>query len=183
MRSLLAAAALLSACSAVDPAALSALSGFDPLTSDVADLSVTVERDATLALRPGASLRLSAAAPGGTSLDETFVLERRQARRPAPGGGTLLRDTFRLAGSDAARFEALQQRITALKAAQGDGVEGSFSVSASACATGPLPEGPLPVSTYLQTAPDGPLVPVVRDVDLRALARQGTGVPDIGPCP
>jgi hypothetical protein len=50
-----------------------------------------------------------------------------------------------------------------------DGSKGSLSISVrpDACRVAPLPDAPLPFSTYLKTAETGSYVPLVRDLDLR----------------
>jgi hypothetical protein len=55
-----------------------------------------------------------------------------------------------------------------------DGVSGSLAISVrpDTCRTGPLPSGPVLLSTYLRTGETNSYVPLARDVDLRSFAAE-----------
>lgn len=155
------AAGLLAGCGQVPVMSMVELARFDPLSSDLAAVTVAVDVTEGLRVTPdGAVMLLRAAAPDGREVSEEFILD---AQRAAEGA----RWFFGIAPEDAARLEATRQAILALKAEDPD-TAGQLSVSAAPCREGPSPDGPQIVDVLLQLAPDRPFVPVAPRLDLRA---------------
>jgi|GEM_PF-6163424 len=167
----------LAACDGVPSATRSALSDFDVLATDVADLRFVVEQPQTVPLKVAATLNIGIDTPDGTRAE---VFDLRAISDASPQGG-LTQTSYSISPDDRARFAQAQQDIRTLKTTYPDDSKGTLSVGATGCLTGPKPEGRLPVSVYLAVSDDAPLLPVLQDQDLGQVAR-AAGVETIGPC-
>ncbi|MEM1077660.1 MAG: hypothetical protein AAGI09_03950 [Pseudomonadota bacterium] len=162
------AAGVLAGCGQVPVMSMVELARFDPLTSDLAAVSVAVDVTEGLRVAPGgAVMTLGAMAKDGRQVSEAFTLEQRRA---AEGDRWL----FGVAPENAARLEETRQAILALKAEDPE-TAGQLSVTAAPCRAGPGADGPQVVDVFLQLAPDRPFVPVAPRVDLLA---EGVPLPD-----
>lgn len=77
----------------------------------------------------------------------------------------------RFSEEDSQAFRAMQARVKADKANGGEG-KGSITVGATGCRVGPVPDGPIPISSWMQTGPDEPFFALMRGVDLRRQLRK-----------
>ncbi|WP_424976051.1 hypothetical protein [Dinoroseobacter sp. S124A] len=157
----------LAGCGQVPVMSMVELARFDPLSSDLAAVTVAVDVSDGLRVAPeGAVMLLRAAASDGRAVSEEFILDERRAAEGA-------RWLFGVAEEDAARLEDTRQAILALKAEDPD-TAGQLSVSAAPCIAGARAEGPQIVDVFIQLAPDRPFVPVAPRLDLIA---EGVPVP------
>lgn len=187
------AATLAASCAQVPLSSLIGLRKLDMETTDPARLRVAVRHPDWIRVPPGAAVMeveqrdkrsgervlgaTIAFAPSGAGEDlATLAQERRSGSRLV---------VFRVAPEDAARLREVQKRIREQSPEQRSRLEGSLSVRVSGCRVGEMPEGPVPVSTYLAASEFDGFLPLVRDFDLRE-AMLATGAPrhdPIGACP
>lgn len=192
---LLALALLAGACSHVPLASLPKLARLDPVTADLAALRAAARAPEAIMPTPGgAVLTLSYWRQGeeAKKTTQTVVLDEdpdpamRAALKGEETSGTRI-TVFRLPEEGRRRLEAARAEAVALKgseAAAGRKARGSLSIAMKGCARGPLPAGPILLSTYLKMEPEGEFIPLVRDVDLATLADEaGAKAPPIVPCP
>ncbi|MFS8036063.1 hypothetical protein ACI7BZ_03700 [Xanthobacter sp. AM11] len=185
---------LAAGCSHLPISSLPRLASFDPATADLATLRAAVR--APDALRPvpgGAVLTMSFWLAGAETQKTTVaaVLEEegdaavRAALKPEEKPGFRI-TVFRLSEDGRRRLEAAREEMRTLKAreaAKGSRVRGSLSVGVKGCAAGTLPDGPILLSTYLRTEASGSFIPLVVDLDLKALAAEAGADPaPIEPC-
>lgn len=185
---------VLAGCSHVPLASLPQLASLDLMTADISVLRAAVRApDAIVPTPGGAVLQLSYWRPGEEAhktvvevpLEEEPGAQALAALKAEERPGMRI-TVFRLGDESRRKLEAARAAAMAMKSdemAKGRRTQGSLAVSAKGCATGPLPEGPLRISTYLRLKPGGDFVPLLQDVDLRELAAQA-GVKDlpIEPC-
>jgi len=169
----------LSACGHVPVTSLLKLSSVDLLTIDPANISVAVLMPPGVRVREnGSKLAISSKNTGDSSLDrnQEFVLAGTDFSAgvpghhglPTPAGGQSL-SLFMIAGEDLVRMRLLQREIAGQKARNPDAVKGALSVSAAGCLTGSLPNGPLPVTTFMRTARSEPFIVLTRAIDLKSV--------------
>lgn len=179
----------LAGCLSTPPSTLVKLARLSPLESDPAQMRIAVRAPSSIRVRTGdirLAMRFDGPSPETSLIAETQPLIEEQAG-PVPGiaddraDGTRLH-VAELSPEDAQRIAAVQRRIKQLRA---DGVEGrgSLSVTATGCAQSPVPDGPVLITTYLQTAVQEDFVILNRRVDLRtALISEGADLAQIPPC-
>ncbi len=80
----------------------------------------------------------------------------------------------RLSDEDARRFEQMQNKIRQDRETNGGG-KGSLGIGITACSTRPLPEGAIPVSTFLKTVETSDYFPLQQRVDLRRTLQKASG--------
>lgn len=191
----LAAALLLATgCSHVPLTSLPRLASLDPVTMDLSVLRAAVRAPDALRPEPGGATLTMSFWLAGSETRKTTVSAQLEEDGDAAVRAALKADekpgfritVFRLSEDGRRRLEAARDEVRALKAreaAGGSRVRGTLSVGMKGCAASALPEGPILLSTYLRDKPSGTFIPLVVDVDLKALATEaGTEAPAIGPC-
>lgn len=167
-----AATLLLGACTAIQVKTLYKLATTDMMAVDPAILRAGVRMPDWVAPRPaGVKLELGLAEAGMEPVTERFVLEsippvlegKSLASAGKPGFGLY---AYRLAAQDIPRFEAFRSKLKAKKAA-GNKTSGSLGVGVDACRKTALPDGKIPVTTYLRLDAESGYLPLVVDYDLR----------------
>lgn len=114
----------------------------------------------------------------------TDPVELTQLPPQVPGKTRLL--AYRLNQRDAAQLDAFRQEMQAMRQQSGQKGKGAIGISANKmCQTGPLPGGPLHMTSYLKTSETGEYVVAASNVDLREMATShkidlATAIP---PCP
>ena len=171
----LAACFMLAACMTTPPSSLVKLSRLSPLEADPAAIRLAVQLPDTLIVRDG-DVRLRISFDGST--DTARIVEEYAAivatdPQATPGitrrqGDGMQVVVAALSDDDAQSLAQVQQRIRLWRAAGIDG-KGQLSISASACADGAQPEGPLYLTSWMQTDPGEPFFMLSRRVDLREL--------------
>lgn len=185
---------LAAGCSHVPLTSLPRLASLDPATMDLAVLRAAVR--APDALRPvpgGATLTMSFWLAGSetrksmvsAALEEDSAAAVRAALKADEKAGYRI-TVFRLSEDGRRQLEAARDQVRSLKAreaASGSRVRGALSVGVKGCAATPLPDGPILLSTYLRDQPSGAFIPLVVDLDLKALAAEaGADAAPIEPC-
>jgi hypothetical protein len=79
---------------------------------------------------------------------------------------------FAVSPEDAERVRSVQRRLAARRSRDASRASGSLSVSVKGCRVGAVPEGPVPVSTFLAAGEFDGFVPLLRDFDLKAAMRE-----------
>ncbi|MEM1315946.1 MAG: hypothetical protein AAGI51_15420 [Pseudomonadota bacterium] len=162
-------------CTTLSVTGLMQVARLDVMTADAEALRVAVKAPDALNLPPdGAVMTFGARHPDGRSLEERFVLapalddrgDDGLAGERAPGFILL---AYRVAPEDLPRLEKARAEIAAWKAQAGDDVQGSLAIRAMPCRTGPAPEGPLPVTTFLRIDPEAPYFRLTGPTDLAAM--------------
>lgn len=98
-------------------------------------------------------------------VEDTDASARTALARQAREGFTL--SVWRMGSQDVSRLSAIQQR-TARSRVSGPRVRGSIEIDVSStCSRGPLPAGPLLVSSYLKPAANTPYITLTENADLR----------------
>lgn len=178
-KSLIAALLLMASCTEIPLDSIQRLKALDPMTADLSMLRVEAELPKSLSVPTGgATLTLVAQPEDGAEIRHVAPLARPAASKAATRPG-FHRLAFALSTSDAKALDQARRRINTLKS-QGQDVPGSLSVSASACANGTVPDGPLLLSLWLDTGRGDPIL-VHKDLDLRKAIDQ-QGFPPVGIC-
>lgn len=172
----------LAGCMTVPPSSMLKLSRLSPLEADPSAIQFAVRLSDQLLVRDGdvrLRIRFDGDAPGMRLVEEYAALVT-DAPHATPGIAAAAQDGMHvivaaLAEEDARSFAQVQRRIRDWRAAGVEG-KGQLSVSATACADGVVPDGPLYVTTYIQTVPGEPFFILSRRADLRALMA-GAGAP------
>jgi len=180
-------AALLTAgCLTTPPSTLFKLSRLSPLEADPATIRLAARLPEPLRIRDG-DIRLRISFDGGTGatrLVEEYgaMIVRAPAGTRGIGEGAPGERTYvaALTEDDAASLADVQRRILAWRAAGIEG-QGQLSVTATACADGPVPGGPIPLTTWMRTEPDEPFFVLARNVDLRRQIDSGS-IGQVGSC-
>ncbi|WP_425090706.1 hypothetical protein [Tropicimonas sp. S265A] len=179
----LAASVIAAGCGSVAPTGMLAAARLDPLTTPPGKISVAVRVPTQVRLAEGdAGLYLAfapddpqQAAPIATTVP-LRVLADTSGPRAATSEDVVY--VFGFSPDAAAEIAATQAEITALREG---GVMGTGTLSVAitgGCLTAPLPEGALPVATWLRTDPANGFVPLTRSTDMRDMLT-GTRLP---PC-
>lgn len=177
---------LTAGCLTTPPSTLFKLSRLSPLEADPAAIRLAARLPEPLRIRDG-DIRLRISFDGGTGatrLVEEYgaVIVEAPAGTPGIGEGAAADRTYvaALTDDDAASLTDVQRRIRAWRAAGVEG-QGQLSVMATACADGPVPSGPIPLTTWMRTGPDEPFFVLARNVDLRRQVDSGS-IGQIGSC-
>lgn len=178
----LAAALGLAACGHTPATTLIKLRSFDPLTMDPGVVRVAMRAPDWLEPRPGgAAIKLSVLREGDSrpELEEVYRLEvakeaeeRRAVASFAAQGAQIW--PFRLTAADAERMRATQAAWRARAAAPKPG-EAKWRMTLGAeiagCRRGDAPTGAIFSTTYLRPDVETGYLPLLKDVDLRKVAR------------
>lgn len=153
-------------------------------TSDPAQLRAAIKLPRTLRPRPnGVSLRIAVRVGRSPEEARDFALRElpmpTELAREAGTDGHVF--AYRIDEADLPRLAVFRSELMAKKRS-GQGGSISISVKPQACKTGELPEGPLYLTSYLQTAETGSYVTLARDVDLRTIAPEHDIVDKIPRC-
>lgn len=173
-------ALLLAACGHVPLTSMVKLRAFDLKTTDPEQLMVAVRHPDWIRIPQGGAVMIikERSAPEGPVVQrDEIVFERIEGAREPAGlaserrNGTTL-SVFAVAPGDADRVRSVQRRLGARRSQDASRASGSLSVSVKGCRVGPVPEGPVPVSTFLAAGEFDGFVPLLRDFDLKAAMRE-----------
>jgi hypothetical protein len=164
-------------CGHVPFTSLLKLSSIDFATTEIAAIRAGIALPETLVPMPDSvKLTFLAETDDGMTVRRSFTLEEDLA---AQASGELEAEpnvrVYRLKEREVGELAVARAEVLA-RGKSGNGGRLEISVGAEACRTGPLPQGSLPMSTYLKTSETKSFVALTRDVDLRALG----GNPDLG---
>lgn len=178
----------LAGCGSVPLMSYVALSRIDFSTTDLDVMRVAVRLPEAIRPRPG-GVEMEALTKIGDGAEQktTFLLV------PAPDTADLQRLTdveppgfdtyvYRLSASDRKRFEALRAELLLHKK---EGKRGSLGLGIETkefCQAHPLPDGPVPTTTYLLTSETARYVVVTDRLDLRKDERTAKELSQLGPC-
>src|SRR5215510_14053450 len=177
-------AVALSGCGHMPVTSMVKLARVDFETSDPAQLRAAIKLPRELRTRPnGVSLRIAVRVGRAPEEAREFLL------RELPPPAELAREAgadshifaYRIDDADLPRLTAFRTELIAKKSS---GQRGSITISVQpqACKAAELPDGPVYLTTYLQTAETGSYVTLARDVDLRTIAPEHTIVDKIPRC-
>lgn len=176
-------ALLLAACGHVPLSSFNELRKLDVMTVDATQLRVAVVTPPELRVPRNsavivAGIRESADQPG---IEETFVLKELSA---VDNSNNLPQraQIFRISAADLPRLDAFRAIVQQRKEESPNGTKGYLTVTSGACVKAPLPSGPLPVDTFLQTHRNDPFFVLTRAVDLRRLKHSGDLISSIPAC-
>ena len=181
-------------CSHVPITSLPRLAAFDPATADLSTLRAAVRAPDALRPVPGGAVLTMTFWRAGAETQKTTVAAVLEEDGDAALRAALKTDekpgfritVFRLSEDGRRRLEVAREEMRSLKAqeaAKGGRVRGSLSVGVKGCSAGPLPDGPILLSTYLRPGPSDAFIPLVVDLDLKALAAEAKADPaPIEPC-
>lgn len=168
----LAAALLLGACTAIPVKTLYKLATTDLMTVDPTVLRAAVRMPEWLAPRPdGVKLELGMKRAGEAPVSEKIVLEaipvalegKALATEGKPGFDLY---AYRIQPQDIPRLQHFRDTFKAKQAEGGAKVEGSLNVGVDACRKTALPDGDIPVTTYLKLEAGADYLPLLVDYDL-----------------
>ncbi len=183
---------LLAACSHVPIATMVKLRNFDLLKTDPGGLRIAVRYPDDIRIPEGGArmhLAVKAKSDGSMLLEERVEFEEIASRADKAElsaelkAGTRI-SIFRIPERNTPFFKGFQKYMRDKSEAERDALEGTMSISVSACLTsGTVPDKVL-VSTFLKSSELGSFVPLLRDVDLAEVISDGTGPeqPDLQPC-
>ncbi|MGJ0394917.1 MAG: hypothetical protein ACR65U_01630 [Methylocystis sp.] len=178
LSSLALAAATLAACSHVPVSTMWALRSFDAASVDPAALRAAVRLPESFEpQKGGVTLKIGWRRDGEEKSKREMTLALKETTAPedvAPLASEKTAGTriyaFRVDPADYAAIRARQKEFLEEKARDPGRTHGSFGVGADACRRGDFPEGPLLTTTYLRTAPSGPYLTVLKNLDMREAA-------------
>jgi hypothetical protein len=174
----------LAACSSVPLASMPALSRIDFRTTDFATLRAGLRLPDALRPQPGGvELEVTLRMAGAPDEKSTFPLVELPAGS-LPDSGQLgkLDFIYRLSDADTRRFDAIREKTNV---ARQQNRRGSVVLSIAPkqfCLLRPLPDGPLPVTSYIQTSETKRFVVLTRDLDLRAEPQTAASLPNLKAC-
>lgn len=149
----------LTACTALVPSTVVQLMSLSPLTADPEALSIQITLPDSVGIVPDSAALILSNTFEGKTIAGRFVLDQNG-------------DVYRIAPSDVERLRQLQATIRAQEEAQPDDNSGSLSVNAAPCLNAADASVAETVSVAIQTAIDGPFLPLLRDQPLSALFGQ-----------
>jgi hypothetical protein len=145
--------------------------------TDLSRLRAAIRLPQGLELQLGNSkLRVSVKVGGGEPATREFSLAeiRSDQHAFAPASqreGDARVRVFAISAGDLPRAEAFRAELLARQQASGrSGGNVSISILPDGCRVGDWPDGPVRITTYLQTAETGGFVVLAQDLDLRAIA-------------
>jgi hypothetical protein len=174
----------LAACSTVPLTSIPALSRIDFRTTDFAALRAGLRLPDALRPQPdGVELEVTLRLDGSPDEKSFFPLvELPSGSLPDSGQAGKLDFVYRLSDQDARRFDAIREKTNV---ARQQNRRGSVDLSIAPkqfCLLRPLPDGPLPVTSYIQTSETKRFVVLTRDLDLRAEAQTAASLPSLAAC-
>ncbi|MEZ5537773.1 MAG: hypothetical protein R3F02_19395 [Thiolinea sp.] len=164
---------LLGACTAIPVKTLYKLATTDMMVVDPVILRAGVSMPDWVAPRPeGVKMALGMQQKSGEPVTERFILEsipaafagKSPASESKPGYKFY---AYRISSADIQRFKAFRETLKAKKAESGGKTKGSLSIGVDACRKTELPEGKIPVTSYLRLDAESGYLPLVVDYDLR----------------
>jgi hypothetical protein len=173
-------ALFLGACGHVPLTSMVKLRAFDLKTTDPEQLMVAVRHPDWIRIPQGGAVMVieERRAPEGPVVQRDEIVFEQIEGADEPAGlaperrsGTTL-SVFAVTPEDADRVRSVQRRLGARRSQGSSRASGSLSVSVKGCRVGPVPEGPVPVSTFLAAAEFDGFVPLLRDFDLKAAMRE-----------
>ena len=161
MRALVLPALILSACTSIVPDTALRLNALSPIEADPAGFSVAVALPEGLDIEPkSAQLRFVVIRTDtGETRNRAFVLERLVADQAI----------YRVAPNDLDAFRAFQALARQWKTENDDATSGSLGVTLSPCKVGAGPVHDARASVAVQTHPDGPFMPLIRNGPISAI--------------
>jgi hypothetical protein len=174
----------LAACSSVPLTSIPALSRIDFRTTDFAALRAGLRLPDALRPQPnGVELKVTLRIHGLPDETTTFsLIETPAGNLPDSGQAGKLDFIYRLSEADSRRFDAIREKTNV---ARQQNRRGSVDLSITPkqfCLVRPLPDGPLPVTSYIQTSETRRFVVLTRDLDLRTEAQTAASLPNLTPC-
>ena len=170
----LALSGFLCACGHVPTTSALQMRALDFTNTDAGLVRAAIRHPDTIRVSPGgATLEIFFAEPDGSRKIEHFVLAEvadpveiaELADKALPARSLTL---YRIAPADLPRAAAMQAKARDRAASAGP-KGGGFSVGAEGCRIGPLPDGPLPVSTFFKSAETGRFITLVDEMDLKSV--------------
>jgi hypothetical protein len=174
----------LAACSSVPLTSIPALSRIDFRTTDFAALRAGLRLPDALRPQPnGVELQVTLRINGSPDDTTTFsLIEIPGGNLPDSGQAGKLDFIYRLSEADSRRFNAIREKTNV---ARQQNRRGSVDLSIAPkqfCLLRPLPDGPLLVTTYIQTSETKRFLVLTRDLDLRTAAQTVASLPNLTPC-
>ena len=172
--------AMLAACASTPSRTLLALSKFDLLTADYAQIGARIEHPSGVEIRPGdAMVIVRVAREDGERMEATLPLTATVQAAASDPDRTVT--DFTMAPTEIAQIEAFRAGAEAWEA-NGHEIHGSVTVSVKGCKSGTLPEGPLLASVQLKLTDETGYLPLRDGVDLRDLAKAHQGAAGVDSC-
>ena len=88
---------------------------------------------------------------------------------------------FRVNPADIPKIHALQAEARAEKLKNPGNTKGTLGIGADACRRGDLPDGPLPMTTFLRTDATRGYLTLLKDVDLRSAVTAEKSIDELAP--
>jgi hypothetical protein len=176
------------ACAHVPVMSLVKLSSIDFATTDLTELRAGIALPESLQPLEGTvKLTVLAETDDGMKIRRSFILEDGGtpddlAGLRADAGADANVHVYRLSDREAGDMESVRRDVLARKQETGGGGRLEISIGAEACRTGVLPDGSLPMTTYLKTSETETFVPLTRNVDLRTLTARSEVSAGLPPC-
>lgn len=181
--------AILASCATIPVTSIYKLRKFDLATTDVSRLRVAVQIPQSIRIRP-AGVRMVVAARlenGSLNQQEAFVLEELDRltgsaeQQPKPAKWTHVA-AYRLRPSDTDRIAAFREKIAQFKQRHGDEVKGSISIDVDSCARTLIADGPVLITTWINSEETAEYVVLNRNLDLRRESEKAGQALAIKPC-
>lgn len=174
----------LAACGSVPLTSIPALCRIDFRTTDFAALRAGLRLPDAIRPQPdGVELEVTLRMDGSPDEKSVFPLvEVPGGSLPDTGQAGKIDFIYRLSDQDSRRFDAIRDKTNV---ARQQNRRGSVDLSIEPkqfCLLRPLPDGPLPVTSYIQTSETKRFVVLTRDLDLRSEARTSASLPTLKPC-
>lgn len=174
----------LAACGSVPLTSIPALSRIDFRTTDFTALRAGLRLPDALRPQPGGvELEVTLRVDGSPDETSVFPLVELPAGSLPDGGQPAKTDfIYRLSDQDTRRFDAIREKTNV---ARRQNKRGSVDLSIAPkqfCLLRPLPDGPLPATSYIQTSETKRFVVLTRDLDLRSEAQTAASLPNLSAC-
>jgi hypothetical protein len=171
-------------CGSVPLTSVPALSRIDFRTTEFAALRAGLRLPDALRPQPnGVELEVTLRIDGSPDEKTIFPLvELPGGALPDSGQASKLDFIYRLSDQDSRRFDAIRDKTNV---ARQQNKRGSVDLSIAPkqfCLLRSLPEGPLPVTSYIQTSETRRFVVLTRELDLRSEVQTASSLPDLKPC-